>query len=49
MKMLQKLIAELGLQVKIKNPFQFKTKGEMILECKDRVVLQEILDKTMSC
>ena len=49
MKMLQKLIAELGLQVKIKNPFQFKTKGEMILECKDRVFLQEILDKTMSC
>lgn len=26
MKMLQELIAELGLQVKIKNPFQFKTK-----------------------
>ena len=49
MKMLQELIAELGLQVKIKNPFQFKTKGVMILECKDRVFLQEILDKTMSC
>ena len=49
MKMLQELIAELGLQVKIKNPFQFKTKGEMILECKDRDFLQEILDKTMSC
>lgn len=49
MKMLQKLIVELGLQVKIKNPFQFKTKGEMILECKDRVFLQEVLDKTMSC
>lgn len=49
MKMLQELITELGLQVKIKNPFQFKTKGEMILECKDRVFLQEILDKTMSC
>lgn len=49
MKMLQELIAELGLQVKINNPFQFKTKGEMILECKDRVFLQEILDKTMSC
>ena len=42
MKMLQDLIAELGIQVKIKNPFQFKTKGEMILECKDRGFLQEI-------
>lgn len=49
MKMLQDLIVELGLRIKIKNPFQFKTKGEMILECKDRVFLQKILDKTMSC
>jgi len=49
MKMLQKLITELGIQVKIKNPFQFKTKGEMILECQDREFLQELLDKTMSC
>ena len=49
MKMLQDLIVELGIHVKIKNPFQFKTKGEMILECKDREFLQEILDKTMSC
>lgn len=49
MKMLQELIIKLGLQVKINNPFQFKTKGEMILECKDREFLQEIIDKTMSC
>lgn len=49
MKMLQELITELGIRVKIRNPFQFKTKGEMILECEDREFLQEILDKTMSC
>lgn len=49
MKMLQELIKGLGIRVKIKNPFQFKTKGEMILECKDRAFLQEVLDKTMSC
>lgn len=48
-KMLQKLLTELGIKVKIKNPFQFKTKGEMILECKDRIFLQKILYKTMSC
>ena len=49
MKMLQKLITELGIAVTIKNPYQFKTKGEMILECRDREFLQEVLDKTMSC
>lgn len=49
MKMLQQLITELGIRVKIINPFQYKTKGEMILECKDRRFLQAILDKTMSC
>lgn len=49
MKMLQELIIELGIRVKINNPFQFKTKGEMIIECKDREFLQTILDKTMSC
>lgn len=49
MKMLQKLIEELGIRVKINNPFQFKTKGEMVLECEDRDFLQMVLDKTMSC
>lgn len=49
MKLLQELITKLGIQVTLKNPFQFKTKGEMILECSDREFLQEILDKTMSC
>lgn len=49
MKMLQKLITELEIRVVINNPFQFKTKGEMILECKDREFLQMVLDKTMSC
>lgn len=49
MKVLQELITELEIPVKLKNPFQFKTKGEMVLECKDREFLQKILDKTMSC
>lgn len=49
MKMLQELLIHLGIDVKIHNPFQFRTKGEMILECKDKIFLQEILDKTMSC
>lgn len=49
MKMLQKLILDLGLDIRIINPFQFKTKGEMILECKNRDLLQTILEHTMSC
>ena len=49
MKMLQKLIYDLGLDIRIINPYQFKTKGEMILECKNRDFLQTILVHTMSC
>lgn len=49
MKMLQKLILDLGLDISIINPFQFKTKGEMILECKNRDFLQTVLKHTMSC
>lgn len=49
MKMLQDLILDLGLDIRIINPFQFKTKGEMILECKNRELLQNILVNTMSC
>ena len=48
-KMLQKLILDLGLDIRIINPYQFKTKGEMILECKNRDFLQIILGHTMSC
>lgn len=49
MKMLQKLILDLGLDIRIINPYQFKTKGEMILECKNKKLLQTILEHTMSC
>ena len=49
MKMLQRLIWDLGLDISIINPYQFKTKGEMILECKNRDFLQAILKHTMSC
>lgn len=49
MQMFQNLLCELGINVKIKNPFQYKTKGEMINTCKDKKFLQKILNKTMSC
>lgn len=48
-KMLQKLIIDLGIQLSITNPYQFKTKGEMIFECKNRPLLQDNIINTMSC
>ena len=47
--LLQTILDNLGIQVKMYNPFQFKTKGEMILECKDWDFLKENLKWTMSC
>lgn len=49
MKMLQKLISNLGLLVTFKNPYQFKTKGEMLLECCNQEFMKENIHHTMSC
>lgn len=49
MGMLQQLIQALGIDITLVNPFQFKTKGEMMLECKDRDFLYANYQKTMSC
>lgn len=48
-RLLQQMINELGLQIRLYNPFQFKTKGEMMLECKDLDFLKEHYVWTMSC
>lgn len=49
MNLLQKLINGLGVQVKLYNPYQFKTKGEMIIECRNQIFLTKNITKTMSC
>ncbi len=49
MKLIQKLIKGLSVQVKLYNPYQFKTKGEMILECKNKILLTNNISNTMSC
>jgi len=49
MKLLQMLIDRLGIIVKLYNPFQFKTKGEMAAECKNTDLLQGNIIHTMSC
>ena len=46
---LQDLLNKLELPITISNPYQFKTKGEMMLECKDRDFLITNVGNTMSC
>lgn len=47
--MFQMLLQDLGVDVKLINPYQFKTKGEMILYCKNLRFLTENISNTMSC
>lgn len=46
---LQTLLNNLGIKVKLENPYQFKTKGEMISECNSPDFLKVNISKTMSC
>ena len=46
---LKELITVLNLEITIVNPYQFKTKGEMMLECKDFEFLKNNYPLTMSC
>jgi len=49
MGLLQELISNLGLQITLKNPYQFFTKGEMIQNCKNQTFLKANIEHTMSC
>ena len=49
MAMLRQLLKNLGLPLTIVNPFQFKTKGEMIRDCLDSQFLKNNVKWTMSC
>ncbi|MEQ7802143.1 Qat anti-phage system QueC-like protein QatC [Pedobacter sp. ASV1-7] len=49
MALLQKLLIDLGLKIKLKNPYQFQTKGEMMLNCSDIDFIKENYKYTMSC
>ena len=46
---LQRMIEKLGMSIKLVNPYQFKTKGEMINDCKEKTLLENNIVKTMSC
>lgn len=49
MGLLQKLLINIGLKIKLYNPYQFNTKGEMISNCKDPEFLRTNISQTMSC
>lgn len=49
MELLQKLLVNLNIDIILENPYQFKTKGEMIEECKNIDFLKDNLENTMSC
>ncbi|MEI6575092.1 MAG: Qat anti-phage system QueC-like protein QatC [Bacteroidota bacterium] len=49
MSLLQQLLVNIGLKVKLFNPYQYKTKGEMITECKAPEFLNANIAETMSC
>ncbi len=46
---LNKIILKLTLKSRIYNPYQFKTKGEMMIECRDADFLKGHIPETISC
>jgi len=46
---LQNVFDSVGINVKIKNPYQFMTKGEMVLKCSNYNLLKGLVDSTVSC
>jgi hypothetical protein len=46
---LQALLDSAGLRVRLVNPYQFKTKGEMLRECKAQAFLRQQAASTTSC
>ena len=49
MELFQKLLNNLNIKVKLENPYQFRTKGEMIEKCRKPKFLKENIANTMSC
>jgi len=47
--LIQELLDEAGLRVKIQNPYQFLTKGEMLVQCADQKALRKYAHTTTSC
>ena len=49
LKLIQQLLDAAKIAVKLENPYQFKTKGEMLTECADQAFLRKYAANTTSC
>jgi hypothetical protein len=49
MAFMQNLIDNLGLRIRLVNPYRLKTKGEMMTECADQALLLKLAPMSMSC
>ncbi|MCG7872692.1 MAG: hypothetical protein JAZ11_11380 [Candidatus Thiodiazotropha lotti] len=45
----QELLEKLGFDVTLNNPYRFKTKGEMLTNCKNKSFLEDHVVETISC
>lgn len=48
-KMFKDFVSAIGIENQIINPYQFHTKGEMMEQCKDQLLLKKLGPKTLSC
>lgn len=46
---IQNIITRVGMDILIENPYKFKTKGEMLLECINQQLLKSLAPATVSC
>lgn len=46
---IQKIFDAANIHCRILNPYQFKTKGQMATDCKNRLLLTDIVNSTVSC
>ncbi len=46
---IQAIWAAVGLSVEIQNPYQFRTKGELLAECRRQDLLQSLASQSTSC
>jgi len=46
---LQQVLDNCGIDIKLFNPYSFKTKGEMFIECKGQKALKSSFEKSVSC
>lgn len=46
---IQTILNEVGISIRLNNPFSFKTKGEMVVECLNTAVLTSVYAESASC